>query len=702
MQEKVHLTPPEIKIFEGKPPSQSWVDQNIVRYFQIRSEHEFLTDVKNYAQELQSRHLSKSRRIAIPLKEVFVEVPEDGSSHQVSNAILFNLSQSNLKIELEYLEKLIRSLQKGAPALAAELEDFVADLKQAGNSFPKLSEQQLELLPKILDKLTEYAKRSSIKTQKNFWKLSSNMLEEMMNSNKEALEDVTSESKELQARNKMLFEVENMLNTILSSLQAKPPTAEQFHGLIANLQNLGNHFSKLDEQQQQALVNFFGQLEQLKCGKNNLLVHKLADAVVQTKIQEFVKNNPKANTQQLLEFLRKFLDGSQLLNSNLPLMRRMGQSIEELLSRSQFPDSEGFSGVKFASVEDKKIVPHEAFANAILEDYSTDEQSFASLKDTKARLAEMVQQEAKTTRTKIAGYDDAKAAIGEQQANYGKAAVGATAGASSSGSLPDDFQKAILNHYMPGQEAYLRELAMLLFIDNMGAEAGNALLNAVTDFGEAADNYDFSNWLHSSNGDFSGSVSKAKAQLSREKNQVSTDLNKANNAVNTAASEIKKIDAELKNKNLTASQRQTLINQRNSLKNFIYNLEVAIRQLVNLRSILNSIHIHGPKGKGHTSSKYFSITGPKGWQTTLSNDEDYVINGDPKNAKKHPPEPVGGLVNIQSDIQAFQQKYSDQSQNQQMILQMRMTEIQQEWTVVSTALQLLNQMYMSVAQAIYK
>ncbi len=37
-----------------------------------------------------------------------------------------------------------------------------------------------------------------------------------------------------------------------------------------------------------------------------------------------------------------------------------------------------------------------------------------------------------------------------------------------------------------------------------------------------------------------------------------------------------------------------------------------------------------------------------------------------------------------------------------MQLQMTMTEVQQEWTVVSTALQLLNQMYMTVAQGIYK
>ncbi len=66
-----------------------------------------------------------------------------------------------------------------------------------------------------------------------------------------------------------------------------------------------------------------------------------------------------------------------------------------------------------------------------------------------------------------------------------------------------------------------------------------------------------------------------------------------------------------------------------------------------------------------------------------------------------PPGPVsGGLTTIAQDYSTQSQNASNQSQTQQMQLQLVMTEIQQEWTVVSTALQILNQTYMSIAQAI--
>ena len=273
--------------------------------------------------------------------------------------------------------------------------------------------------------------------------------------------------------------------------------------------------------------------------------------------------------------------------------------------------------------------------------------------------------------------------MGKVGESLGRSAAWGAGQAASGGSLPNQFQKTILNHYMPGQEKYLMELAEILMFDNMGAGIGNSLLTIITDFSAAATNYDFSGSL-AGGGKGNESPTKAKNQLNNETKQAHRDLEKLKEAIAKLDKEIKKIQND---KNLTASQKKEMIGKLTKIK---ANLNVAKGQVSKLYKLLKQLHIH--KGK---DGNHFTVTGPKGWETALGTDEGQVING----GKGKPP---GGLVNISADISLFQQTYSDQGQNQQMMLQMRMTEIQQEWTVVSTALQPLNQMYMGIAQGIYK
>ncbi len=82
------------------------------------------------------------------------------------------------------------------------------------------------------------------------------------------------------------------------------------------------------------------------------------------------------------------------------------------------------------------------------------------------------------------------------------------------------------------------------------------------------------------------------------------------------------------------------------------------------------------------------------WQSMLSKGEFAAANGVSG-------DPGSGLVNIAQAFNTGEQTAENQSQNQQMELQMTMTEVQEEWTIVSTSLQILNQMYMSIAKAIF-
>lgn len=229
----------------------------------------------------------------------------------------------------------------------------------------------------------------------------------------------------------------------------------------------------------------------------------------------------------------------------------------------------------------------------------------------------------------------------------------------------------------------------------------------------AADEFNFNTQLHASNGDFTGSVTWATQQLKNEQNNCSTAINDVTKTQSDAQAKLNSIASELKNKNLTTDQRNILLDQQSKLQTLVSNCTTSLGQLGDLKKYLAAIQIGPPTGdKTHQdATKYFGVYGaggkpdpgppptpaqPTNWQSDIGNSEQFVIKGDPSN--KDAP---GGLINLHQQADSFQKDYADQGQNQQMLLQMRMTEIQQEWTVVATALQLLNQMYMTLSQAIY-
>lgn len=290
------------------------------------------------------------------------------------------------------------------------------------------------------------------------------------------------------------------------------------------------------------------------------------------------------------------------------------------------------------------------------------------------------------------GVQSAHESLGGMQRHFGAAAAGATAKASGAGSLPDDFQKAILNHYMPNQQKYLMELAEILMFDNLGAQIGNTLLNIMSDFGSANVDFDFNRYLQGGGKDgFNGTVSQAKAWLSKATNDAYRDLQALEKALAKIGEEIKDIE---NNKNLSPKQKKELITK---LANIAGGVTSAIHNTQMLYFFYKTLRIEPGVGD------HFRIYGPKGWQSKLSAYENAVVNGATKSqAEKYGLAQGGGLQSVEQEVNTFQQTYADQGQNQQMMLQMRMTEMQQEWTVVSTSLQLLNQMYMNLAQSLYK
>lgn len=698
MQDKVHLTPPIIKIFEEKAPPTSWVEENIVQYYHVQSQTAFLKDLLSYVQSLQSEQMARARPQIVEPKETFATLPEKGSAAAFGNIGTYNAAQGYIKTEIEFLEKLILLLKQDNPKMSQQLDLLLGQLKLAAQAFPKLSPEQLQNLSKMMEQLTTLAKNGTSNSQKNFWNTQLVMLQKLMTENKSNVQDLQQESNELKGRVGMLSKLDELLQETQKTLKAHIPTSEQLLKVTENLQHLANSYAQLNPAQQQALVSIFQQLGQFKSAKGDKLTHIVANALVQAKIAAFLKAQPKATSAQLLAHLTSFLHESNLQSSPLPFMKSLGDAIEDVLGKKEFP----------------------ATSQELVSNYAPHEESIAGLAKASDTLRATSAEETAANTAKIDGLKTTIHVLKEKQNQFGQAAawvVGQAVGAgqslgaapptaagaagASEQSLPSQFANAIINHYMPGQEAYLRDLAMWLFLDNMGAQIGNKLLNDTLGFGQAGSNYNLNNQLIPSNGDFSGNADAWNSKITNEANQCSGDISKATQASNDITDEINKLKEKLNDPNLSPQQKamiQNMISGPGGLEEQQASLGQAIKNLQTLQTYLKSLKAVPAKDPGKFDILINGQPPPAGWQTAFGNDEENVISGDP-NGK---PPGIGGLVSISSVITTFQQNYANQSQNQQMMLQMRMTEIQQEWTVVSTALQLLNQMYTSVAQAIYK
>lgn len=116
--------------------------------------------------------------------------------------------------------------------------------------------------------------------------------------------------------------------------------------------------------------------------------------------------------------------------------------------------------------------------------------------------------------------------------------------------------------------------------------------------------------------------------------------------------------------------------------------------LTTLKTHLKPLTVVAVNGVAGVFEVQHGIEGPDktNWRLFLQTLEDTVVSGK-----------VGDAVNIgmfqmQALVHSNQQAYADMGQNFQLELQMHLTSMQQEWMVVATSLQLLNQIYLGLAR----
>lgn len=264
--------------------------------------------------------------------------------------------------------------------------------------------------------------------------------------------------------------------------------------------------------------------------------------------------------------------------------------------------------------------------------------------------------------------------------------------------LPSAVAAVLIDRYMPKEIDYLTQMKADLYYSNLGSSVGNAMIDAISQFVNGATYFNFASFAGQqpmtamATDTFPGSMETAQAKLALEKQQSKLYLEYANKALE----EVKTQLARVQNDTVITNEQRLRITD--ALQGYADNLNAISGSLVLLQIYLNPLSVGvrdgtKPGDNGKDPEGTFHVFGGQDqWQARLETLEDALVSGLPSNIIS------GGLFPVQASVQADQQAFADMGQSYQLEMQMHMTAMQQEWTVVATSLQILNQIYLGLTR----
>lgn len=264
--------------------------------------------------------------------------------------------------------------------------------------------------------------------------------------------------------------------------------------------------------------------------------------------------------------------------------------------------------------------------------------------------------------------------------------------------LPSAVAAVLIDRYMPKEIDYLTQMKADLYYSNLGSSVGNAMIDAISQFVNGATYFNFASFAGQqpmtamATDTFPGSMETAQAKLALEKQQSKLYLEYANKALE----EVKTQLARVQNDTVITNEQRLRITD--ALQGYADNLNAISGSLVLLQIYLNPLRVGvrdgtHPGDNGKDPEGTFHVFGGQDqWQARLETLEDALVSGLPSNIIS------GGLFPVQASVQADQQAFADMGQSYQLEMQMHMTAMQQEWTVVATSLQILNQIYLGLTR----
>lgn len=265
--------------------------------------------------------------------------------------------------------------------------------------------------------------------------------------------------------------------------------------------------------------------------------------------------------------------------------------------------------------------------------------------------------------------------------------------------LPSSVATVLVERFMPQEVDFLAQTKDLLYYSNLGSSVGTTIISAISQFVNGATYFNFASYVGQESAisldpnagakqpHFSDSAESATKKLNSERAQAAAYLINTQNAIQVIKDQTARVNADTV---LSNEQRMRILDKLQKYSDNLNSIESSLVLLLNFLSPLKIGTIQGLPGT-------FTVTGGQAqWQERLNIVEDQLVSGSVGDAIQ------GGLFPLQALVQSDQQAFADMGQSYQLELQMRLTSMQQEWTVVATSLQLLNQIYLNLSRSLMK
>lgn len=251
------------------------------------------------------------------------------------------------------------------------------------------------------------------------------------------------------------------------------------------------------------------------------------------------------------------------------------------------------------------------------------------------------------------------------------------------------FAYILLDKYIPAQEEALYALARELNFSGYAQTLFSPVLELVKSFNNAPIVYNLGSYIGQTEGtaNFKYGYQMVLDRYETEKSHLRKDINNAENAKQQLTQIIKNVDA---NNSLTPTQKSKLKEMANG---YIQTLDVCITQMQELSTGLRGLAFI--PGRDEYSPAY-EIMGSSFSIVTLQNLEGKVVDGEINVSSG---ETKGGLLNFFTYFLADVQNFGDLAQTNQLMLELQMRAMHQQWSLVTASLKLLHNVYRTLASS---
>ena len=251
------------------------------------------------------------------------------------------------------------------------------------------------------------------------------------------------------------------------------------------------------------------------------------------------------------------------------------------------------------------------------------------------------------------------------------------------------FAYILLDKYIPAQEEALYALARELNFSGYAQTLFSPVLELVKSFNNAPIVYNLGSYIGQTEGtaNFKYGYQMVLDRYETEKSHLRKDINNAENAKQQLTQIIKNVDA---NNSLTPTQKSKLKDMANG---YIRTLDVCITQMQELSTGLRGLAFI--PGRDEYSPAY-EIMGSSFSIVTLQNLEGKVVDGEINVSSG---ETKGGLLNFFTYFLADFQNFGDLAQTNQLMLELQMRAMHQQWSLVTASLKLLHNVYRTLASS---